>query len=73
MTKTILDAIVSFEYFCDLIKKKYNLKNLKFTDSEKRTLLEAYNHGSGMVKVLRDYGKTVKGIQALQPYLTRYH
>jgi len=73
VTKTVLDAIISFEYFCDLLKKKHGDKRLKFTYQERKSMVESYQHGNNMAKSLKDYGKTVVGLHQLSPYMSSYH
>jgi len=75
MTKTILDVQISFEYFCDVLKKRAYDPRVRpnITDTEFKLLCTAYQNGYVYSDGLKKCSRTIKNLLQLEPYIQGYY
>ncbi len=60
MTKTILDVQISFEFFCDVLKKRCRDPRIAFTQNDISIISAAYNNGYAYAEGLKQHARTIK-------------
>ncbi len=75
MKKTILDAQITFEYFCDILKKKSNDPMVRphITDTEFKLLCNANENGYKYSNGLKKWSQEIEHLSQLQFYLQDYY
>ena len=73
MIKTIMDIQISFEHFCELLKKRCKDPRLKFTNEDIEIIINSYNDGFIYANTLKQEARKIKNILMMEPYIMSYY
>ena len=68
-----MDVQISFEFFCDVLKKRCTDKRLKFDSPDVTKIVDAYNNGYSYAQNLKSQARNISDPFQMEPYIQSYY